>query len=441
MADRCPFCTRSAITTCCSYCRKINQSVMFEAQQTPTKSTTKNNILTQVRIPQFDLEDDERQSIQVSTTDLTAATKSSTDQHMKCGEYSTENVKSSRILARERSAVRRAAFLPEEVEQERKLNRERNAARRATASPKEAEEQRASARERSAARRATLTQEEAEQQRILARERTAARRATLTPEEVEQQQRLTRERNAARRAAASPEEAEEQRASARERSAARRATVIQEEAEQQRILARERTAARRATLTPEEIEQQRKLTRERNAARRAAASPEEAEEQRASARERSAARRATLTPEETEQRQQTTTRKKNHLQTTVQRKQMATQKKTSEDIRSEWPKPAEIGWKISCLKNFIHDMSMISLAEGVCGICNVRCYKCDLRCVPLSKIPSIELLKVHNDLLDIIPGIQSMNNLTLKDSFGKVDDLDLLVVGHDDKEGYAFFLA
>jgi len=82
---------------------------------------------------------------------------------------------------------------------------------------------------------------------------------------------------------------------------------------------------------------------------------------------------------------------------------------------------------------------MISLSEGVCGICNVRCYKRDLRCVPLSKIPSIELLKVHNDLLNIIPGIQSMNNLALNDRFGKVNDLDLLVVGHNDKEGYAFF--
>ncbi|CAF5197773.1 unnamed protein product [Rotaria magnacalcarata] len=54
---------------------------------------------------------------------------------------------------------------------------------------------------------------------------------------------------------------------------------------------------------------------------------------------------------------------------------------------------------------------MSSLAESVCGICNTRRYKRDLRHVPLRKIPSIELLKIHPDLHSMIPKIQEINSL------------------------------
>ncbi|CAF3612934.1 unnamed protein product, partial [Rotaria socialis] len=56
-------------------------------------------------------------------------------------------------------------------------------------------------------------------------------------------------------------------------------------------------------------------------------------------------------------------------------------------------------------------MSMDSLAESVCGICNVRLYKRDLRHVPLSKIPSIELLKIHPDLHSMIQKNQEINSV------------------------------
>ncbi|CAF5094622.1 unnamed protein product, partial [Rotaria magnacalcarata] len=59
---------------------------------------------------------------------------------------------------------------------------------------------------------------------------------------------------------------------------------------------------------------------------------------------------------------------------------------------------------------------MDSLAESVCGICNVRRFKRDLRHVPLSKIPSIELLKIHPDLHSMIPKIQEISSFNANDS-------------------------
>ncbi|CAF1212538.1 unnamed protein product [Rotaria sordida] len=398
-------------------------------------------MLTQVRIPQFNTEDEETEPFQMSPTVSTATQEITITPRTKRRQQSTEsytnventNIEKKRIqarermaakraeatpeeaerqrilametsaarraictpeqaereraLARERSASRRVAMTSEEIEQQRALSRERNASRRAALTPKEVEEQRTRARERSAARRAALTPEEIEQQRVLARERSAARRAALTPGKIERQRSLTRERNAATRVTLTSEEVEQQRTCARERSAARRAALTPEEIERQRSLARERSAARRAALTPEEIERQRSLTRERNAATRATltpkeveqqrqlavertmviratASPKVAEEQRVLACKRSATRRANYTTEEAEQ-QRALARKRSRLQSNMMQKQVAKKKETSRNAEVEWPKPANMECKTSCLKKFIQQMSMNSLAEGL----------------------------------------------------------------------------
>ncbi|CAF4209109.1 unnamed protein product, partial [Rotaria magnacalcarata] len=264
-------------------------------------------------------------------------------------------------------------------------------------------------------RRATLTQEKAEQQRTLARERSATRRALLTPDEVEQQRATIREINAARRATLTQEEVEQQRILARERSATRRALLTTEEVEQQRSIGREIHAARRAALTPREVEQQRSLAVGRSMPKRATATPIEAEEQRVLARERTAARRAARVSEEAKQ-QQTVAYKTTRLQKTVKQKQTVMKRKPNQDGKADWPKPVDMDCKVNCLKNFIQHMSMDSLAESVCGICNVRRFKRDLRHVPLSKIPSIELLKIHPDLHSMIPKIQEINSFNSNDS-------------------------
>ncbi|CAF4508168.1 unnamed protein product [Rotaria magnacalcarata] len=313
---------------------------------TPTKATTKNNSLTQVRIHQFNQEDDETRSFQVPSTVI-----------MTTNEITTPHTKRRLQLAETCTSVESTI-----VEQKRMQARERMAAKRAAATPEEVERQRILARERSAAQRAALTQEKAEKQRTLARDRSAARLALLTSEEVEQQQSIDLEIHAARRAA----------------------------------------------LTPKEVEQQRTLAVDRSMAKRATATPIEAEEQRVLARERSATRRAARVSEEAKQ-QQTVAYKTTRFQKTVKQKQTVIKRKPNQDAKVDWPKPIDMDCKINCLKNFIQHMSMDSLAESVCGICNVHRYKRDLRHVPLSKIPSIELLKIHPDLHN--SNVQStMNN-------------------------------
>ncbi|CAM2707357.1 unnamed protein product [Rotaria socialis] len=73
-------------------------------------------------------------------------------------------------------------------------------------------------------------------------------------------------------------------------------------------------------------------------------------------------------------------------------------------------------------------MSMSSLAEGVCGICNIRCYQRDLRRVPLNKMPSIELPKTPEDLCSVVPCIQRTQNLHSNEKYNINNDVDLAMV-------------
>ncbi|CAF4791279.1 unnamed protein product, partial [Rotaria socialis] len=168
-------------------------------------------------------------------------------------------------------------------------------------------------------------------------------------------------------------------------NAVRRAVLTSDELEQQQALHRKQMAAWRAALTSKEVEQQRTLAVDRSMAKRATATPIEAEEQRVLARERSTTRRAAHESEKAKQ-QQTVAYKTTRLQKTVKQKQTVMKRKPNQDAKVDWPKPVDMDRKINCLKNFIQHMSMDSLAESVCGICNVRRFKRDLRHVPLSKI-------------------------------------------------------
>ncbi|CAF4853382.1 unnamed protein product [Rotaria sp. Silwood1] len=252
---------------------------------TPTKSTTKNNILTQVRIPEFNAEDDETQQFQMSSTLSTVNQEIATTPRTKRRLQVTENYTNVENT---------------NMDRRRQKARESMAAKRAQATPEEAGRQRTLARERSAARRATITPEQAERERTLARERSAARRAALTPEQTERERSLDRQRKAARRAAITPEQTERERSLDRQRKAARRAALTPDEIVQQRAITREKTEAWRATFSSKEIEYQRVLAAEKSMSKRATASPKEAEEQRVVARKRSAARRAAYTFDELE---------------------------------------------------------------------------------------------------------------------------------------------
>ncbi|CAF1642845.1 unnamed protein product, partial [Adineta ricciae] len=219
---------------------------------------------------------------------------------------------------------------------------------------------------------------------------------------VKNEQILARERSAARRAVLSSAQMERQRTLDRERKAANRAALTPDQAARQRVIEQERSEARRSTLSSEEVERQRALARDRSMARRAIASPAESEAQRVLARERSSTRRAFAAAQSAEQ-LETSGEKQNRSQEHIDRKTAAAHRKT-DSVEVDWPKPVDLECKKSCLKNFIQSMSMKALEEGVCSICNISCYKRDLRCVPYNKIPSIELLKAHDDLYNMICG-------------------------------------
>ncbi|CAF3340850.1 unnamed protein product, partial [Rotaria socialis] len=377
----------------------LAQPKISDSGSTPTKATTKNNTLTQVRLPEFNADDNEIQPFQVPSTVITTT-----------NEITTPRTKRRLQLAETCTSVESTI-----VEQKRMQARERMTAKRAAATPEEAERQRILARGRSAAKRTALAPEVVERKRALDCERSTARRAALTPEEIERQRALNRERNAVRRAALTSDELEQQQAFNRERNAVRRAVLTSDELEQQQALNRKQMAAWRAALTSKEVEQQWTLAVDRSMAKRATATPIEAEEQRVPARERSITRRAARESEEAKQ-QQTVAYKTTRLQKTVKQKQTVMKRKPNQDAKVDWPKPVDMDRKINCLKNFIQHMFMDSLVESVCGICSVRRFKRDLRHVPLSKIPSIELLKIHPDLHSMIPKIQEINSFNSNDS-------------------------
>ena len=161
--------------------------------------------------------------------------------------------------------------------------------------------------------------------------------------------------------------------------------------------------------------------------KRATASPKEAEEERVVARKRSTARRAAYTPDEL-QRQRASARQRKWLRKSGKHQQEKVKTKLHASDNFEWPKSVEIEHKKNCLKNFIQHMSMSFLEEGVCGICNVRCYKRDLHHIPFSKIPSIELLKVPDDFYDIIPGMQEKHQFQSHDKLNMSGDLAMALI-------------
>ncbi|CAF4008694.1 unnamed protein product [Rotaria sp. Silwood1] len=137
---------------------------------TPTEPTMKNNVLTQVRILEFNVEDDETQQYQTSSAYSMVSQETATTllakQRLQASEAHTReentNIGKRRLQACQRMAVKRAQGTQKEAERQRLLARKRSASRAAAFTPEQAERERTCARERSAARRAPLTLEEIE---------------------------------------------------------------------------------------------------------------------------------------------------------------------------------------------------------------------------------------------------------------------------------------
>jgi hypothetical protein len=77
-------------------------------------------------------------------------------------------------------------------------------------------------------------------------------------------------------------------------------------------------------------------------------------------------------------------------------------KKQQNFIRPPWPKPIPRDLKETRLQQFLQKMSMSVLAEATCAVCNIRTPAKDSKKVPISKIPNIHLLKVSEELKNLI---------------------------------------
>ena len=78
----------------------------------------------------------------------------------------------------------------------------------------------------------------------------------------------------------------------------------------------------------------------------------------------------------------------------------------SNSIRPSWPEPIPRHLKETRLQQFLQQMSMSALAEATCAVCNIRTPAKDSKKIATSKIPNIHLLKVSEELKDLIINIQ-----------------------------------
>lgn len=81
------------------------------------------------------------------------------------------------------------------------------------------------------------------------------------------------------------------------------------------------------------------------------------------------------------------------------------QKQTS----SAWPAPIPTALKETCLQQFLQRMSMSALAEVTCAICNIRTPEGQSKKMATSEIPHIHLLKVSDELKDLVTNIRYSN--------------------------------
>jgi hypothetical protein len=67
-----------------------------------------------------------------------------------------------------------------------------------------------------------------------------------------------------------------------------------------------------------------------------------------------------------------------------------------------WPEPIARDLKDTRLQQFLEQMSMSKLAETTCAVCNIRTSEKDSKKIPFSKIPNVHMLKVSEELKDLI---------------------------------------
>jgi len=243
---------------------------------------------------------------------------------------------------------------------------------------------------------------------------------------------------------------EEQRQIRLEKERHRIRSIRRGETEQQRQnrLKKERDRSRSSRMDGTEQQRQSRLEKERE--RKRSGRMEETEEQRQSRlqlqRKRSQENRAKKKIEKRTNSNISRQQQTIQMQFTGTEEQESCDGNSSSDLipnenvimknrnpnSSSWPEPISRDLKEDCLKKFVHRMSMSTLAETTCAVCNVRTPVQKSKSVPVSKITGIELLKVSDETKALIMSTQ-LSNLQHKNQ-GTVttvnDDDDIEMIDH-----------
>jgi hypothetical protein len=191
------------------------------------------------------------------------------------------------------------------------------------------------------------------------------------------------------------------------------------ETEEQRQIRLEKQKERSRSSRMNETEEQRQIQLEKERERKRSSRTNETEEQHQIRLEKLRKRNKSSRINETEEQHQIRLeQQRKRSQTNRVKKNLEKQTNGKTDIEQEntemqfsnrppWPEPIPRDLKETRLQQFLEQMSMSALAEATCAICNIRTSAKDSKKISISKIPNIHLLKVSEELKDLIINIQS----------------------------------
>ncbi|CAF3838431.1 unnamed protein product, partial [Adineta steineri] len=194
---------------------------------------------------------------------------------------------------------------------------------------------------------------------------------------------------------------------------------MEEEHENRLSLLRERARLRRVNRTEEQRQNRLAKDRERTQSRRESDPEEQRQNRLAKDRERARSRRRHETDDQYQLRinyqrgrsQANRTDKRLEKRTSdniiIQQQNINMTKKKKSQIHSTWPAPIPTDLKKGCLQQFLCQMSMSVLAEVTCAVCNIRSPEQESIKMPMSEIPNIHLLKISDELKNLVINTQS----------------------------------
>ena len=285
---------------------------------------------------------------------------------------------------------------------------------------------------RSRSRKANETEEERQSRLSKDRERARSKRAAETKEQQDKRLTCNRERNQSTRRNQTEEESERRRNANNLRTQAARENEAEEDRQRRRNANNLRTQAARENETEEDRQHRRNANRLSAQAARTNETIEQSWQRKEKNKERTHVARQNENKEQRKkrleqqkQRTQTNTRKNKvnnrgtsgsyaFLQSisssSIASNQLERHGDNSDDSSNgntnttftNWPEPVPGSLKNRLLKQFVRQMSMSTLAETSCAVCNIRTSVSKAKKLPIDKIPSLHLLEVPQDLKDLI---------------------------------------